>query len=139
MAKSRDGVLKSFASVVGPAVPVLVGVVLTILLTISPRDASRNFTAWGEAFSDVLASLSGRAARAPSGAVHAAAAAAWFNPGVIVVLIGIAVSLATGFATGWLQLRETRKRAVAVVADAIHGDLLAKLTSTHPGPGGQGD
>jgi hypothetical protein len=137
MNKPKGGALRSSASIVGPAVPVLIGVVLTILLTISPQDASRNFTAWGEALSGLLPAW----LRGPANALHPAASAAkaWFNPGVVVVLIGIAVSLATGFATGWLQIRETRKRSAAVVADAIHGELLAKLNASSPSLDGQAD
>lgn len=139
MAKSRGGVLNSVAGVVGPAIPVLVGVVLTILLTISPQEASQNFTAWGQAFSSVLAPwLPHPAVPTPGGALHQAAkAAATFDPGVILVMIGIALSLATGFATVWVQMRETRKRAAAVFADAIHGELLAKLTASHPSSNGK--
>jgi len=137
MRKSQGGVLRAFVTIVGPAIPVIVGVVLTLLLTISPREASKNFTAWGEALSAVLEPGGRRPAlAAPGGALHQAAA--WFNPGVLVVLIGIAVSLATGFVSAWLQLRETRKRAAAVISDALHGELLAKLTA-HPDPGGQAD
>ena len=116
----------------------LIGVVLTILLTISPQDASKNFTAWGEAFSGVLEPWLRRPA--PGAALPlAATAAAGFNPGVIVVLIGIAVSLTTGIVSAWLQLRETRKRLAAVFAEAIHGELLAKLNASHPSSGGQGE
>ena len=134
MEKSQGGMVRSIAAIVGPALPVLVGVVLTILLTISPQDASRNFTAWGDAFSGVLAGWFQR-----GGTLHPATAKAWFNPGVIVVLIGIGVSLTTGFVSAWVQLRETRKHAAAMFADAIHGELLAKLTATHPSAGDQAD
>ena len=135
MEKSRGGVFRSFVAVIGPAIPVIIGVVLTLLLTISPRNASKNFTAWEEAFSGLRPAVS-----APGAALHQAATAkAWFNPGVIVVLIGIAVSLATGFMSAWLQLRETRKRAAAVIEEVIHGELLVKLTAPPPGSGGQAD
>ena len=132
MEKPRGGVLRSFVAVIGPAIPVIIGVVLTLLLTISPREASKNFTAWGDALEPLF-----RRPAVPGGAAHPAATA-WFNPGVIVVLIGIAVSLATGFVSAWLQLRETRKHAAALIAD-IPGELLAKLTASLPSPDGQGD
>lgn len=134
MAKSQGGMVRSIAAVVGPALPVLVGVVLTILLTISPQDASRNFTAWGDAFSGVVAGWF-----QPGGTLHPTTAKAWFNPGVIVVLIGIGVSLTTGFVSAWVQLRETRKHAAAMFADAIHGELLNKLAASHPDSGEQAD
>jgi hypothetical protein len=132
MEKPRGGVLRAFVAVVGPAIPVIIGVVLTLLLTISPREASKNFTAWGEALAPLF-----RRPALPGGAQHPAATA-WFNPGVIVVLIGIAVSLATGFVSAWLQLRETRKHAAALLAE-IPAELLAKLTPSHPSPDGQTD
>jgi hypothetical protein len=132
MNKPRGGVLRAFVAVVGPAIPVIVGVVLTLLLTISPREASKNFTAWGDALEPLF-----RRPAVAGGAPHPAATA-WFNPGVIVVLIGIAVSLATGFVSAWLQLRETRKRAAALIAD-LPGELLAKLTPPHASPDGQAD
>lgn len=139
MEKPKGGMLRSFVAIMGPTIPVLVGVVLTILLTISPGEASKNFTAWGEALSSLLGPrFLGAAALSPGGAPPLARAA-WFNPGVIVVVIGIAVSLATGFASAWVQLRETRKRAAAVVAEAIHGELLAKLAASHPSSGGKAD
>jgi purine-cytosine permease-like protein len=135
MEKSRGGVFRSFVAIIGPAIPVIIGVVLTLLLTISPRDASKNFTAWEDAFSGLRQTVS-----APGAALHQAATAkAWFNPGVIVVLFGIAVSLATGFMSAWLQLRETRKRAAAMIEGVIDGELLAKLTAPPPGSGGQAD
>jgi hypothetical protein len=141
MKTSRGGGLSSVAAVVGPAAPVLIGVLLTILLTISPRQASKNFTAWGEAFSSVLTSGFARPAVATAGGAlqSAETATAWFNPGVIVVLIGIAVSLATGFTSAWLQWRATRKHGPSVFDEALHGELLAKLAASHPSSDGPGD